>query len=115
MDAIEIRHDSELDRMYDKLSTLEPGTEEHDKVLNEIIRAMDGKIEFKKIKDAQDGAKKDQLIKIGTFAAGLILAPLIETLCKRSLTKYIGTIEQMETFTSTPGRSMLPSFFRWKS
>lgn len=113
MTQIETRHNDELNRMYDKLSTLEPGTEEYETVLTEIMKAKDGETELKKIYDARDEAKKDRIFKIGTFAAGLVLAPIIDTICKRSLAKFIGTVEQMETFTSTPGRSM-SSWFKWK-
>lgn len=113
MVEIEKRHNEELNRLYDKLSTLEPGTEEYTKVLTELMKAKDGENELKKIHDAKEEAKWDRAIKIGTFAAGLVLAPVVDTVCKRSLAKFIGTVEQMETFTSSPGRS-ISSWFRWK-
>lgn len=113
MNTLKKRHDAELHRMYDKLGTLEPGSEEYDQVLSEIMKAKGGEIDLIKIEADKEAARKDLMIKIGTFTAGLLLAPVIDTLCKRSLAKYIGTIEQMETFTSTPGRSM-SSWFKWK-
>lgn len=111
--AIENKHEKELNRMYDRLATLEPGTEEYEKVLTEIMKARDGEIELKKIESDRKSAKTDNWIKIGTFVVGLIAAPLIDLGVKKSLTKYIGTIEQMDTFTSTPGRSM-SGWFRFK-
>ena len=58
-------------------------------------------------------AEKDQYIRIATFAAGLILAPILETVCKRELARFIGTVEQMEYFTSSAGKS-ISGWFRWK-
>jgi hypothetical protein len=107
------RHDEELNRMYDILATCEPGTDEYERVLNEIMKAKEGEAEILKIEDARKEAKIDTKIKVGIFIAGLIVTPVIDTLCKRSLAKFIGTVEQMETFTSTPGRSM-SSWFKWK-
>ena len=99
---IKKRHDEELNRMYDKLKTLEPGTEEYDNVVSVIVKAQTG-----------DTEKKELDLKLIMFGAGLVITPVIDLLCKRSLTKYIGTIEQMETFTSSAGRS-IGSWFRWK-
>lgn len=113
MVEIEKRHNEEMNRLYDKLATLEPGTDEYAKVLTELMKAMDGGSELNKINDAKEEAKWDRVFKIGTFAAGLVIAPVIDTVCKRSLAKFIGTVEQMETFTSSPGRS-ISSWFRWK-
>lgn len=107
------RHDEELNRMYDILSTCEPGTDEYDRVLSEIMKAKEGEAEILKIEDARKEAKIDNKIKLSIFIAGLIATPIIDTLCKRSLAKFIGTVEQMETFTSTAGRSM-SSWFKWK-
>ena len=111
--TIEARHEKELNRMYDALESLEPGTEEYDKLMAEIMKARDGENELKKIESDRKSAKAENWIKIGTFVAGLIAAPLIDLGVKKSLTKYIGTIEQMDTFTSTPSRGM-SSWFRFK-
>ena len=114
MNELRTRHDAELNRMYDRLGTLEPGTEEYEQVLSVIMKAKAGENEIVKIEADREAAKRDLVVKIGTFTAGLVLAPVIDTLCKRSLAKFIGTVEQMETFTSTPGRSM-SSWFKWKN
>lgn len=113
MKALKVRHQAELNRMYDKLETLEPGTEEYDAVLADIMKAKAGENERYKIEVEHDTARKDLAIKVGIFVGGLVLTPTIDLLCKRNLAKYIGTVEQMETFTSMAGRS-ISSWFRWK-
>ena len=118
MDKITSRHFDEMDRMYDSLSKLEPGTDEYEKLLSQIMKAEDRKIEIDKLNDARQESKsknedaaKERKIRIALGIAPLIVTPVIDLLCKRNLTKVIGTIEQMEIFTSTPGRS-ISSWFR---
>ena len=113
MKATKARHQAELLRMYDKLETLEPGTDEYDAVLSAIMKAKSGENERYRIKAEQDTAKKDLVVKVGIFAGGLIVTPLIDLACKRNLAKFIGTVEQMETFTTSAGRS-ISSWFRMK-
>lgn len=120
MDAIQIRHDEELNRLYDKLEALQPGTDEYEKVLSEISRATTVRNEFKKTDAAENeviiakkNANRDLAIKIATIVTGVALTPLVDYACKRSMVNVIGKIEQMETFTSTPGRS-ISSWFKWK-
>lgn len=96
------RHEVELIRMYDKLATLEPGTEEHEKVLEEIHKAENCK-----------NSKKEVNVKIVTAAAAIAITPVVDTLCKRYLAGFIGKVEQMEFFNTSPGRS-ISSWFRWK-
>ena len=118
MDRITSRHFDEMDRMYDSLSKLEPGTDEYEKLLSQIMKAEDRKIEIDKLNDARQESKsknedaaKERKIRIALGIAPLIVTPVIDLLCKRNLTKVIGKIEQMEIFTSTPGRS-ISSWFR---
>ena len=118
MDKITSRHFDEMDRMYDSLSKLEPGTDEYEKLLSQIMKAEDRKIEIDKLNDARQESKsknedaaKERKIRIALGIAPLIVTPVIDLLCKRNLTKVIGKIEQMEIFTSTPGRS-ISSWFR---
>lgn len=110
---IEKRHNDELKRMYDQLETLEPGTDEHEKLLGEIMKARNGENELKKIENERKAAKRGDFIKIGMAVGTFIVAPIIDYGVKRGLTKLIGTIEQMDTFTSTPSRGM-SSWFRFK-
>lgn len=102
MKTIKNRSEVELNRMYDRLETLEPGTEEHEKVLEEIL----------KVENSKNG-NKEMNLKLASIAGGIILTPVVETLCKRYLAGFIGKVEQMDYFTSTPGKS-ISSWFRWK-
>lgn len=111
--TIENKHEKELNRLYDTLAELEPGTDEYKAVMDEIVCARNGEVDLKRLELDREQAKKDNWIKVAIFVGGLIAGPVIDLVCKRNLTKYIGTIEQMETFTSTPGRSM-SGWFRWK-
>lgn len=110
MDKMMKRHDEELNRMYDKLNELEPGSEAYEKMLAEIAKATTVRNESKKI----GNENKDLAIKIGTVAAGVFITPVIDYVLKRSLAGFIGKVEQMETFTSTPGRA-IGSWFKWKN
>ena len=114
MDAIEARYEVEVHRLQDTLKTLDPGTEQYEAVHQELLKALEVLNETTKIEDSRRGAKTDTVVKVATFAAGLVLTPVITTVCQKHLAKFIGTIEQMDTFTSTPGRSM-SSWFRWKN
>lgn len=102
MNDLKKRQDAELTRMYDKLGTLEPGTDDHEKVLDQIQKVEKDKTE-----------KKEVNLKVVSLAAGLALTPVVDTLCKRYLAGFIGKVEQMEYFTSSPGKS-ISSWFRWK-
>lgn len=111
--SIVAKHEVEVRRLQDELSLLTPGTEEYNAVQEELLKAMEAMNEMVKIDHARKGAKVDTAIRVVTFVGGLTLTPVITTLCQRNLAKFIGTVEQMETFTSTAGRSM-SSWFRWK-
>lgn len=113
MASIDARHEKVLTQLYDKLDTLQPGTDEYDKVLSEIMKARSGENESKKIEAEDKAAKKDLWLKGAMFVGGLVITPVIDIVCKKSLAKYIGTIEQMEFFTSSAGRS-IGSWFRFK-
>lgn len=120
MDEIHERQDAELNRLYDKLNTLEPGTDEYEKLLSEITKATTVRNENRKIeiaeteaKTCKSNAKKDIAIKVATIVTGVLLTPVIDYALKRSMVNVIGKVEQMETFTSTAGRSM-SSWFKWK-
>ena len=102
------RHEVELNRLYDHLSKLEPGTEEYDKVLSELNKARESEIEVAKV----NVNKYDLAIKVGSIVLTAFVVPVITHGLNRSMVKYIGTIEQMETFTSTAGRRMIPDFFK---
>lgn len=113
MTKIEARHEVEVLRMYDELKKLEPGTPEYDAVLSQITKARSGENEAKKIENDRETAKKDRYIKIVTIAGTALVVPIVDLLCKRNLAKFIGTVEQMEYFVSSAGKS-ISSWFRWK-
>lgn len=112
-ESIVAKYEVEIRRLQDELVGLTPGTEEYNAVQGELLKAMEVMNEMVKIEHARKGAKVDTTIRVVTFLGGLVLTPVITTVCQKHLAKFIGTVEQMETFTSTPGRSM-SSWFRWK-
>ena len=113
-DAIEARYEVEVHRLQDELKSLTPGTDEYKAVHEELLKAMEVMNETTKIEDSRISAIIYFFFYFSMLSAGLVLTPVITTFCQRSLAKFIGTIEQMETFTSTAGRSM-SSWFRWKN
>lgn len=102
------RHEAEMNRLYDSLATLEPGTEEYDKVLAALTKARESEIEIKKV----NASKQDLVIKVGSIVLATFVAPALTYGLNRSMVKYIGKIEQMEIFTSTAGKRMIPDFFK---
>lgn len=107
-------YDQELQRLLKKLNELEPGTEDYDKVHKAYLEAVDRKNELKKTENAEKASKADLKIKIGLGVAGVVLTPVIDYICKKGLAAFIGKVEQMEYFQSSPGRS-ISSWFRWKN
>lgn len=59
-------------------------------------------------------ARKDRWIRIGEIAAVSIISPIIGYCVKRSFAKMICTFEKTDSFTMTPGKSGISSFFRFK-
>ena len=110
---IKAKYEAEVSRLQEELSKQMPGTEEYNAVQSELMKAMEVMNEMVKIDDARKGAKVDTTVKVMTFTVGLVATPIITTVCQKHLAKFIGTVEQMETFTSMPGRAM-SSWFRWK-
>lgn len=110
---IKARYEAEVQRLQDKLCELEPGTDEYSVVQEELLKAMNVLNEMTKDENARKGAKTDTVVRVVTFVGGLVGTPIITYCCQKKLAKFIGTVEQMETFTSMPGRS-ISSWFRWK-
>lgn len=103
---IEMVEDREIIRLFKMLKTLEPYTDEYNKTRGQLNALLSDRSERMKLESADNNAKKDRVVKVITFSAGLVITPLIDWIVKRNLTKVIGTIEQMDIFTSTPGRSI---------
>ena len=109
--------------------------EEQKRAFNEAMQVLDRQIESDKLdvsynehinklesereKDARDDAfrkseaKKERWIRVGEFAAMLVLAPAIEYACKKGFAKVICHFEENNTFYTSAGRS-LSSLFRFK-
>lgn len=111
--GIAANYEAEVLRLQDRLKELDPGSDEYDAVQEELLKAMNVANEMAKINDARKGAKVDTAIRVATFVGGVVITPVVTTFCQKHLAKFIGTVEQMETFTSSAGRSM-SSWFRWK-
>lgn len=59
-------------------------------------------------------AKKDRWVRIAEIATVSIVSPIIGYCIKRGFAKMICTFERTDSFTSTPGKSGISSFFRFK-
>ena len=62
---------------------------------------------------AKEKERKDRLVQISIFAAGLIAGPVIEVITKTIYANKICKLEQFETFTTSAGRG-ISSWFRFK-
>jgi hypothetical protein len=109
---IAANYEVEIRRLQDELTACEPGTDAYNAVQTELLKAMEVMNEMVKIDHARKGAKVDTAMRVATFVGGVILTPAVTYCFQKKLAKFIGTVEQMETFTSMAGRSM-SSWFRW--
>lgn len=87
--------------------------EARSKAFGEAMDAIDRLNEMNKIENANK--EKDEkclsiVIKVVEIAAMPIMLKLIDLGCHKSLINTIGRVEQMETFTSTPGRAISKMF-----
>lgn len=83
------------------------------KAFKEAMEAVDRLNEMNKIENANAGKNEKRLevaIKVVEVAAMPIMLKLIDLGCHKSLINTIGRIEQMEAFTSTPGRAISKMF-----
>ena len=114
MDAT-IKQDYELEvqRLQKELKELTPGSDKYHAVQEALLAAMNVLNEMAKEENSRKGAKTDAILRAVTFIGGLVGTPIITYCCQKRLAKFIGTVEQMETFTTMPGRS-ISSWFRWK-
>lgn len=74
------------------------------------------KMEREEAREAECQKKQrrhDIMLKGIEIGAMVLVAPLIKHICNRSNIKLIGQVEQMEMFTSTPGRT-LGKMFDWR-
>ena len=76
---------------------------------DEAMAAIDRLNEMKKTNSGIKNKKEkrwDMVFKGLEVAAVPAILKIVELGCNKYLIKYIGTIEQMETFTGTPGRAI---------
>ena len=113
----------------------DPNNEEDKLVFKEAMEAVNKQIELDKIETSHkeqiekmkmdkeqslrdetvklEEAKKERLVQIGLFAAGLLISPIIEVACKKGYAKMLCEFEKDYTFTTSAGRS-LSGLFRFK-
>lgn len=108
----------------DRLERALSGEDDDNKAFKEAMEAISKQNELYSIdvsnqKNAHDEqirreeAKKDRIVQVATFAAGLVVAPIVEFICKKSYAKMLCEFEKDYTFTTTAGRG-LSSLFRFK-
>ena len=99
------------------------GDERHE-AFKEGMEAVSKQIELQKMKQDEARALReeenkkhdvfiDRCIQVGTFAAGLVVAPLIDGAVKKGFAKLMCEFEKDYSFTTTAGRS-LSGLFRFK-
>lgn len=97
LDKIEVSHDEQLEKL---------------KIENERLKAeCEKNLRDEAAKKSE--AKKDRLVQIGLFIAGLALGEGIDYAKKKGFARYICNFEKDYTFTTSPGRS-LSGLFRFK-
>ena len=98
--------------------------EERHAAFKEGMEAVSKQIELRKMKQEEERALReeenkkhdvfiDRCIQVGTFAAGLIVAPCIEGAVKKGFAKLLCEFEKDYSFTTSAGRS-LSNLFRFK-
>lgn len=117
-----------------KQSDVESEDEKH--AFKEAMIAIDKKIEYTKLETSHNEqlmkaeiekeknlreeevkvkeAKKDRWVQIGTFVAGLIIAPIIGQIIDRSNMKTLCNFEKDYTFTTSFGRGLASKVSRFK-
>ena len=100
------------------------GSDEDDRAFKEAMDAVGKQIEIDKLKAEEEKnlreeetkkkeAKIDRIVQIAIFGSGLILAPVIDTGCKKIYARMLCEFEKDYTFTTTAGRA-LSGLFRFK-
>lgn len=125
---IETRLNDEIETVHNKLMSLEPGTEEYDKVFKEYLELNDRAIELYRIEtDCEDktaaresaqelekqkakGETVNRIAQAAINVAGIVL-PLILTVWG---TKTTLKFEEEGTITTTAGRNFFSQIFRKK-
>lgn len=85
---------------------------ESDIVYDDQVKKLEH--EKEKLETEKSENKKNRWVKAGEIFAVTILVPVIYYCANKGLIKEVGTVEQMEHFSGTPGRS-LGKMFNFKS
>jgi hypothetical protein len=95
--------------------SLKAGDAEREKAdFREAMEATDRYIELEKVESAKKEQKENRILKIVEIAAVPVVLTGINFLCKKSFARDVMQFEKEDTFTSTPGRTGISSFFRFK-
>lgn len=62
----------------------------------------------------KEETKLNHVIHIATFAAGILLPPVLDIICKTYYAKRVCEYEQTDTFTTSAGRG-ISTWFRFKN
>lgn len=103
--------DKELNYLFIELKRFDPSTDEYAKVRAQISAIIKDRIEIEKASNEQKNAKKERVIKYIQVGGGIILTPIIGYFINRKLIKVVGEVEQMEIFTTTPGKKIIGKMF----
>ena len=100
------------DRLERSLSTGDSNDEKAS--FKEAMEATDRYIELEKVESAKKEQKENKILKIIEIAAVPVVLTGINFLCKKNFARDVMRFEKEDTFTSTPGRTGISSFFRFK-
>ena len=106
-------------------SALKLEGEERHAAFKEGMEAVTKQIELQKMKQEEERALREEenkkhdvfverCIQVGTFAAGLVVAPAIEYGVKKGFAKLLCEFEKDYSFTTSAGRS-LSDLFKFRS
>lgn len=73
-------------------------------------REMEDKKQAREEEFREKESKRNMIFRCVEIAGTLVIIPVVTYVTNKALIKDIGTIEQMETFTSTPGRALSKMF-----
>lgn len=103
--------EKELSYLFIELKRFDPSTDEYAKVRAQISAIIKDQIELNKASLEAKNAKKERIIKWTQVGGGIILTPIIGYFINRKLIRVVGEVEQMEIFTTTPGKKIIGKMF----
>ena len=90
------------------------GSEENKGCFKEAMEATDRYIEVRKLEDAKKEQRIGRIIKCVEIAAVPVFLATLNYAFKKDLAREVMRFEKEDVFTSTPGRTAISSFFRFK-